>query len=473
MISTSHRGDGDPHLWTAVVLAASAPLVVTLCVILWRTPYPVTEAVALFEDVANRPPTRFLIPDTSYYRPLFHLTLSALWHNGGSLDATLDWIKLVQIVPVVLLVVALVWHLRPRTSLDAAAAATAVAVLIGSRGFRDNLELPLSYTTVGMPIALLVWILLNRERRMWHGPAIVVLALAAAGFKEQGLVLVPLVVAAWWTRAPGASGGVAATLTICAAAYVALRLSGRASWPLFEQAVGLGFTEMEPPEAAARFGAFPYWIYAYSGASTIANVLFSEPTRGVFRIVRNMTLGQSEPWEIIHLLSSAALTAMIAWWGIRSLRSRDRDRWSIESRAFVALIVVLLGCGVLSFNYSRDRLGGMAVVFYAIAAFFAVRAAAARALEARRWQFLTAGLALALLAGAWQTRTVGTIEFVRATASRNHMEWFTLLPPRRIEFADRPVYLGIMQTMIDQGTNSSAPRPTRYPRWIARAIGQR
>jgi hypothetical protein len=442
-----------------------------LCLVLWRTPYPITEAVALFEDVANRPPSQFLIPETSYYRPLFHLTLSVLWNSGASLDATLAWIKLVQIVPVLLLVGAFIWYVRPRTPVDAAAAVLAVAVLLGSRGFRDNLELPLSYTTVGMPLALLVWILLNREPRAWQAPAIVVLTFIAIGFKEQGLVLVPLVVMAWWTRAPGAGRGVAAMLAAVAVAYIVLRLAWRESLPMFEQAVGLGFSEMEPPEATARFGAFPYWVYAYSGASTIANVLFSEPTRGMLRITQSIQLGQAQTWQVVHLGSSIALTGLIAWWGARSLRRAARDGWTLESRTLVALVVVLLGCGVLSFNYSRDRLGGMAVPFYALAAFFAARAAAGRALEAPRPRMLAAGLALTLLMAAWQTRAMGTIEFVRATSLRNHMEWLTLLPARRVEFADRATYLRIMHSMVDQGTAPAPPRPTRYPPWIAGAIG--
>lgn len=460
------------YLWTAALLAASAPFVVILCVILWRTPFPVSEAVSIFEDVANRAPTDVWVPETSYYRPLFYLTVATIWHNAASLDTKLALIRLVHIVPVIILVVGLIWHVRPRSFLDAAAAAVAVAVLVGSPGFLDNLELPLSYTIVGMPLVLIAWILLNREPRIWHAPVIVVVTLIAIGFKEQGLVIVPLAVAAWWTRAPGATRGLAALLAIIAIAYAVFRLSWSGSWPLFEQAVGFGFTEMDPPEAVARFGAFPYGIYAYSGASTIGNVLFAEPGRGVFRIVRAWSGGQLQAWQLIHIASSVGLTSVIAWWGIRSLKSARQQEWSLESRLFVVLGVVLLACGVLSFNYSRARLGGMAVPFYAMAAFFAVRAAASRALEAPRARFVIAGIALTLLAAGWHTRAVATIEYARATALRNHMEWLITLPERRTEFADRPVYLQIMKSMIDQGTDPAGPRPIPYPQWVALTIGQ-
>ena len=439
---------------------------------MWHTPFPVSEAVALFEDVAKLPsPTTLWVADTPYYRPLFYVTLWTIWHNATSIEARLAWVKLVNIIPVLFLLVLLIWQLRPRTFLDAAAAAVAGAVLMGSPGFRDNLEIPLSYTAVGMPMALMVWILLNQERRVWHGPAIVALALIAIGFKEQGLVIVPLVIAAWRTRAPGAGRGTAVVLAGIAVAYVVFRLQWRDRWPLFEQSIGLGFSILEPGEAAARFGAFPYWVYAYSGLATIANVLFSEPINGTFFIVRDWVYGQLPPAGILRFGSSVALTVVITWWGIRSLRvSLQGAAWSIESRTFVALVVVLLGCGALSFNYSRDRLGGMAVVFYALAAFFALRAAAMQIVEASRSRVAAAGVALALLAGAWNVRAVGTIESARRMSIANRGQWLVQLPDRRAEFAERPMYLSIMQSMIEQGTDPAAPRPTRYPDWMVSVI---
>ena len=459
------------RLWTAVVLALATPFTFILCLTLWRSPYPLTEAVAIFENVTNTA-ANIWIPDTPYYRPLFYLMVSSIWHHIGSLDARLALLKLVQIVPVILLIIGFIWHLRPRTSLEAAAASVAVAVVIGSPGFRDNLELPLSYTIVGMPLALIAWMLMNGEPRWWHAPIIVALTLIAIGFKEQGLVLVPLAVVCWWTRAPGATRGLVATLAAVAIAYVLFRLSWRSEWPIFEQSIGLGFRDLEVPEATTRFGAFPYWIYAYNATSTISNALFAEPGRGVFRIVQAWSEGRAQAWQFAHVGSSIGLTGVIAWWGLRSLRDARSHGWSLESRACVAAAVVLLACGVLSFNYSRERLAGMAVPFYGIAAFFALRAAATSALRAPRMRLAATGLALLVLSAAWHTRALATIEYARATARRSHMEWLVMLPERRIEFAERPAYLGIMNSMIEQGTDPTTPRPVRYPDWVALTIGQ-
>jgi hypothetical protein len=454
-----------------VVVAVSAPLLCTLCLVLWRTPVPLSEGVALLEDVAQNPASKFLTADTSYYRPLFHMTLSAMWHSAGSVDAALASIRLLHIVPVFLLTGLFIWQLRPETAIDAAAALGAVAVLLGSAAFRDNLEIPLSYTTVGMPLALAVWMLLERRYRVWHGPAIVALTLVAVGFKEQGLVIVPVVVAAWWAGAPGVRRGTPLAVVAVTLGYLALRLSAAGSWPLFQQDVGFGFTRLSPAEATDRFGAFPLWIFGYSGASTVANVLFSEPTAGVFRTIDGMRHGRPAPMEVLELISSVALTCIMGWWAWGVVRRAMRECWSSDARLVAVTAAALAACGALSVNYSRDRLGGMAVVFYALASYSALRAAALRASAASSSRLVVvAGATLCLLVGLWEVRAVNTLEYARDTSAKNRREWLTSLEQRRVEFADRPTYARVMEALVEQGVNPSAPAPTRYRRWAARIV---
>ena len=472
-VDDSGANSGRAHLWTIAVVAASLPFLLTLCFTLWHAPYQLSESVSIFDDVARQPASAFLVPTTSYYRPFFFVALSSFWHGAGSLDGTLGAIRLLHIVPVTLLVLLLIWQLRPRTALDAAAGTVAVAVLVGSPGFLDNLELPLSYTIVGMSIALIVWMLLERERRPWNGLVIVGLTLVAIGFKEQGLVVVPLVVVAWWTGAPGTSRATATSVVTIAIAYVGFRLVLHdPSLPLFEQDVGLGFDALSPEEALTRFGSFPLWIYVYSGVSTTANVLFAEPSGGVFRIIHALSEGEPRPWHFVYLFSSLFMTGLIAWWGIGTLQRTSGHPWSPESRLFIVTIVVLAACGTLSFAYSRDRLSGMAVPFYALAAFFAVRTAALRAAQMSRTTAASSVVALLLLAGAWQLRATYTVEFTRQRAENSHREWMTEPGQRRVELAGRTEYLRIMDEMIDQGTAPSAVEYTRYPRWMVRLFGE-
>lgn len=464
-----NRRDGSA-VWTLAVFLAVSPLVFALCLDLWRMPVPLSEGVALLEDVARPPASRFLAAETSYYRPLFQLTLAAIWNNDASLDVRLAWIRAAHIIPIAALFFLFIWHLRPRSAVDAAAATVACAVLIGSPGFRDNLEIPLNYTIVGMPLALGVWMLLNRDSRRWSGVAIIGLTLIAIGFKEQGLVIVPVALAAWWMGAPGARRGVVAGLVLIAVAYVLFRLQWRQNWPAFEQAIGLGFREMDATEAIARFAAFPYWMYAYNAGSTIANILFSEPTRGVFTILRSITEDRLQPWQLNHLLSSAAMTTAIVWWAVGAMKRGD-DSWSFEGRAVLVLVVAVLACGALGFNYSRDRLGGMALVFYALASFLALRALIGRAARWNRVRFAAAATGLLLLAGGWQLRALGTVEYVRLTSLRNQLEWWVDLHERRRDLASRPTYLRIMDELIPQGVTPDAPEPTPLPPGVTHLMG--
>jgi hypothetical protein len=251
-----------------------------------------------------------------------------------------------------------------------------------------------------------------------------------------------------------------------------MRLVVRDSATTFEQAIGYGFSELTPLEAANRFGAFPLWIFVYNALATIGNVLFAEPVRGVFRITQAFAELRPQSSQLLQIGSSTALTLLIAWWGVGSWRAVPSRLWSPDARLFVATGATVLACGALSFDYSRDRLGGMAVPFYALSAFHALRAAARRLCALPRPQYLVGALALTLLVAAWGTRMVTTLEYARHTAWINQQQWLVLLADRRIEFADRPTYLQIMESMVEQGTTAAPVSATAYPPWVGRAIGQ-
>jgi hypothetical protein len=423
--------------WTVAVLAALTPLLALLAWTFWRMPYPINEAVAIFEDVARKSPQQFLIADTTYYRPLYHLSVMDIWMHGGSLGARLAWIKVLHFAPMLALPLLFVWHLRPRDSRTAVAAIVAAAVLIGSPGYRDNLEIPARLH--GSRDAA-------RDGRVdaarITGSVVAhvadhLLTVIAVGFKEQGLVIVPVIVVAWWMGARGATPRLVGGVFALTLAYLAYRFHYRSHWGAFQQSMGLGFSIIEAREAVARFGAFPYGMYAYNSVSTMLNVLFEEPTAGLYFITRNLRFGGIQAWEIINLGSSALLTGIIAWAGWRVLSGRARAISPVEARAYGAMLIALLASGALSFQYSRDRLGGMAAVFYALAAYFAF-------LQLDTWRGVGRGvlrwiatLALAAIAVGWVVRAYGTVEWVKRTSEMNHQGWLSQLGPRPTD--DSPI----------------------------------
>jgi hypothetical protein len=113
----------------------------------------------------------------------------------------------------------------------------------------------------------------------------------------------------------------------------------------------------------------------------------------------------------------------------------------------------------------------MALVFYVIATFHAVRMAGVRVLATGGAHRIVLAGALLLLVIAWESRTITTLEVLRYLAGVNQQQWTDLLPGRRQEFASRPVYLRIMEDMVEQGRSPAAPQRTPYPAWASRTLG--
>ncbi|HEU5197958.1 MAG TPA: hypothetical protein VFW70_24680 [Methylomirabilota bacterium] len=453
-----------------LVLAVVLPAAVVLALILWRTPYPISEGIAIVEDVSSTSDLQFLQPARYYYRPLFFASVFAAWHGSDTPATFVAAERLMMIAPIAVLVTLLLIRLRPRTAVDATAAVFASAVLMGSGAFFDNTEIPLTFTIVGMPVLLGAWML--AERAKGPAPTVLFLALAvvAIGFKEQGLVILPIVIAAWWLGAPGVSRATAVWTAAFGLVYLAFRFATKGPWAPFEQDIGFGFSVLSATEAGARFGRWPLPAYAYNSVSTISNLLFAEPTSGVFSITRAIVNREAMPWQYLHLVSSAALTGLIGWWGARSVARARVDGWTAESRTAALLVVALAASGALAFNYSRDRLGGMALVPYAVASFYAVRALLATLKQAGAARIVAVTLGLTLLMGAWQTRVVHTLDAARERAADSHREWLTDSYDRRVQFASRERYLHALDVLTPQGT-VRPPGPPHYPAWVTQLLG--
>ena len=69
------------HLWTALVLALATPFTAILCLTLWSTPFPADRSGRHLRERHEHGPANIWIPDTPYYRPLFYLMVSAIWHH--------------------------------------------------------------------------------------------------------------------------------------------------------------------------------------------------------------------------------------------------------------------------------------------------------------------------------------------------------------------------------------------------------
>jgi hypothetical protein len=470
MTTPGEPGVPRPRVWTATALAVLAPAVLVIVAAIGGTPYPMRETVGILDDVtrADSPLEHVDPARRSWYRPLFFLTWDAAIRATSSLDDALAAFRVLEIVPIALLVGFFVGSLRPATLRDAAAAVCAAAVLLGVPAFRDNLELPLLYTLVAMPMVVVVWHLLESPRRASNGVVFLLLAAVAIGFKEQGLVLVPLVALGPFLTAPGSSRLGAAAVALLAVGYTLVRWSTRGELQLFEQDITIGFTTWSAGDATARFRDSFLWVHAYNAVSVVSNLLFAEPTGGRFRMIEHAIRGALSSMELIDLASSAALSGLITWWAVVVGRRDWRRGWTRESRLVVFLVVACIASGVLAFSYPRDRHGAMALVLYAAASYYAIRLALERIALMLTWRHLAAGVAIGLLAVCWQLRLLGTVYYSQWRAQQSQYAWIVDRAEERAERADRDNYLAVLDALEDQGLAEDIARPRGYPAWLRR-----
>jgi hypothetical protein len=463
-----------PRLWTTVALVAVAPVVLALVGTLWRTPYPISETVGILEDTlrTSSPFDHFDPSQRSWFRPLYFLTWDLFLRGGDSLEGALLAFRVLEVAPILLLVGLFILALRPSSLMETGAALCATAVLVGAPAFRENLELPLLYTLVAMPMVVVVWQLLEVPSRAWHGVVFIVLAAIAIGFKEQGLLLVPLVVLGPLIRAPGASRVGAVALAMLTVAYMAMRITTGGVLNVFEGDISIGFTDWSAAEANLRFQDSFLWVYAYNALSVISNLLLSEPSRGHFGVIERVVQGSFVPSGLIAVSTSFALSGLIGWWALVTVRRDWRRGWTPATRLVVLLAITIIASGVLAFSYPRDRHGAMPLVLYAAAAYYALCMVLERARHVLSLRRVFVAAAVGLLALGWQLRMMGTVYDAEERSQRNQTTWLAQPSVVRANFKDRPVYLQTMEALRAQGLAVDISRPRRYPQWLRLLLTQ-
>jgi hypothetical protein len=456
--------------WLALLYTCVAAAGVAVGV--WRTPYAISETVAILVTLDSFNLASAFALDGPYFRPAYWLGLDAVWRLSPSVVGAINTYKVLHVASVVLLIALFAAAARVRSGTDWAAYAVALPALVGVGGFRDNLEnLPLNQTLIVMVLALVAVHLLRRPWRPWHVAAAFALAVVAPLVKEQGLAVAAILAAGALGGAPGLGRRSGLLIGALAAGYLVARaLLQLAEGPAFLQEIGLGFEMLSASDANARFGGWPWAVYGYNVAATAGHILFGEPTDGAFKITKAIAEGRAMPWQWIQFGALTATTAVIAWWMARVVRGRtndEGDRWL--AWVFVAALAVSAGLG---FNYTRNRFDGVAVVVYALVAFAAFRAWLTEALsrvEPRRFVIAAAGLLV--LVTAWQLRVAGTAYYQRETAWQNRKEWIIDYYERERSYRhSHETHLRLMNDLRAQGRDPAVPNQP-LPRWVHGVMG--
>ena len=366
--------------------------------------------------------------------------------------------------------------LRVRTPAELAAAAFALAVLMGLHTFRGTVQeaFPINHF-LEVVVFCLVTLTLAQSRGGVAVDVAAALTLAAAALTlESGLLAWVVAVAAWLAGFRGISVRGLALMTVVLAAYFYLRIGYLSIAPPApgERSSGFLLAMLEPAELQARFGTQPLVFHAYNVLASVLSVLLSEPQNGVFRGVRAVVDGDVPPRVWLEAGSSAATTALVVWAGVQAARGRAvRDD---ASRLIVVAAAVLAANAAMAFAYTKDEIVSAAGAFYAMAAYAAVREVLRRAATLRPVAGVVAGLLLFALAGAWVVRSAGVHHVLRTQAFKHRNDW-GVLPPlwkARGQWPGDPERRRLVLQLRDEALAWPAPNPRFEPRWAYRWWGE-
>jgi hypothetical protein len=327
--------------------------------------------------------------------------------------------------------------------------------------------LPLGHALLVVTILLLGSLLLLR-----HGPSVWVdvsaflLSLLAIFHIEAGVIVPAVWLVAGALRLGGARWRTAgAVLTVCVL-YAVLRGLTNAD-PLpgpFYTETGFLFQEnLTVAEQQARFTGRAWLFHAYNVIATLLTVLFSEPRAGVFFAGDALVNGTPiRAWQVLNWLTSAASTALIGWAAVGWWRTRNSD----------GRMMILLGVAVLTLNsalgylYTRDRIPGLAGVYYALLLGAAASAAWQRRSELRSSsQRMVATAALVILATGWVYRIGGTVLWTRDIAWSVQDEWTDRYDRLAAPSSD-PATTALRQQLRQRAVRRVLPNPDDDPGWM-------
>jgi hypothetical protein len=459
----------------AVLLAALITL--PLAESVFQIPIQVSDSLEAIVIGAKYPSSWSLLTDsaqfsTTTFRPMRYEQTRWLLHAAASTGLTYNTVfRAVHVALTVMLVLLFLLAIRVRRWIDVAAFAVAFPVLIGIHTFVAMLQeaFPVNHFAEVGVCALAVFVLARLPPK-WFFPALVCVLLAfALSLIESGAMVwvVAICCAAAGMRGMTRSSVVAASVLL--GIYLLVRHALEISSPgIGGHGSGFGGTFYSPEELTQRFGAHPLGFIAYNVAGGLASLLFSEPRQGVYSLAIAWNTGEPHAVLLINVLSSIATSALMVWYAMTHLQG-GRDGWSDVDRMFVVACAVMVVNAALNAAYIKDEIISVGGLFYAVAAFIAVRGLL-QTIPRRR--MVASGLiALFLMtdAGLWVFRAAGVHYVLRYDAFKTRNDWVELLrPDKRDDWPTDPQELAITRRIRDEVILRPVASPSFMPRWADR-----
>lgn len=458
--------------WVRPTLAVAyvAAITLTLAYFMVRIPIQLTDGASNMIDVVGKPLLtvfRDKAGNDGFFRPLMWppYGLVMTW-SGGHYHA---WFKTLQVGQLFVLLLLWLRWVRVGTRLDLAVLPIGVAVLTGSHMFVGAIReaFPINHFLAIAGASLAAAVLSLERRRVINDVLAMALFAYASLTLETGLLVWVILIWGFVLGGRGVSRWGLAAVTAGLVAYLAVRFLwlGTGSPGLDERATGFGFRVLEPAELIQRFGAHPVWLYAYNVAGGLGSVLFAEPRGGVFRFVRGLVTGESEPRTVVNVLCATGTTLLAATSLWRVLRRGRRAPLTHADQVLLMFPAVLAANAVFCYGYLKDVVLSPAGVFFAGAAFVAFREALSAILQPRPGasRVARAGLAVlvTVLAAGWGIKQIGVHYAVRKQIDDVRTEWTQVdrwLAAQEIAL-DTPEKRALKET-LERAALTAAPAPS-------------
>ena len=252
-------------------------------------------------------------------------------------------------------------------------------------------------------------------------------------------------------------------MTLLVVLYAGLRVGylGKHGAGLGERGTGFGSGTLTDAEQVARFGKRPLVLYAYNVTMAATSVLLSQPQVGRFTVISAWTSGPVPPVFFVQIGSSILTSIVIAWFAFSRGPSGSR-RW--RDPALLTFIIVLGLSALMSYAYSKDEIMSAAGVFYALAAYTAVRAL----IDIRPPAWVSALLVLIVVSvgSAWAIRSAGLHLRLRHGAFEARAEWAYILSPMAPATWPKDAHTRqVVSRMRDEALLHPTVTPAMLPKW--------
>ncbi len=367
--------------------------------------------------------------------------------------------------------------LQVRSRTDFFAGAFALTVFTGIHTFLGTVweAYPFNHF-LEIGVCCLATLALAQSRGGWWADACsCVLFVFASLTLESGLLVWVVAVAAWTTGLRGVSRRAIVLMSLLLCGYMVLRFGVLATGApsLAERSAGFGMARLEPAELLERFADRRYVFYAYNVASSALTVLASEPRAGEWRVAQELAERRSllEGTALNVIVSLATSIAIAAFAALRFTAWRHR-RFTDADRLVLTAAAVLAANAAISFGYTKDEIVSPAGMFYALAAFAAIKDIVVRLSTRRAAVRSVAAVLLCVIALGWTLRAAGVHYQTRRMAFTVRNEWVTVdrwLAAQRAS-PRTPEARRLVTLLREDALSRPITNPYFFPRWVGRWI---